>query len=43
MISDDQIKISVKDNGPGIPIEKQKDLIQKILSSRHFTYKRSWR
>ena len=28
--SNDQIKISVKDNGPGIPIEKQKDLFKKF-------------
>jgi len=28
--SDKEIKISVKDNGPGIPVEKQKDLFKKF-------------
>lgn len=27
---EDEVKISVKDNGPGIPIEKQKDLFKKF-------------
>jgi len=28
--SDKEIKISIKDNGPGIPVEKQKDLFKKF-------------
>jgi len=35
---ENKIQFFVKDNGEGIPKDKQGGLFKKILSSRHFSY-----